>query len=199
MDQFTERTIGLAGLFQSARIVQQLAREGVADKIATRASLNSVLVLDAVNALAVFADRDGIRLGLQELHNNFSGNKDPLTIELLQYIVNITQLQKNLFSQPETLSQFSSRVEQLSAYSGDELTERMAVIYSEFLSPIQPKIIVNGEEGYLQESDIAEKVRASLLAGVRSSILWHQKGGSRWDFMLKRGQYIKTVNNLLSA
>lgn len=198
MDQFTERTIGLAGLFQSARIVQQLAREGVADKIATRASLNSVLVLDAVNALAVFSDRDGVRLGLQELQKNFSDGKGPLTIELLQYIVSITQLQKNLFSQPDILSQFSSRIEQLSAYSSDELIEHMAAIYSEFLSPIKPKIIVNGEESYLQENAIAEKVRASLLAGIRSSILWHQKGGSRWDFMLKRSQYVNTANNLLS-
>jgi len=199
MDKFTERTIGLAGLFQAARIVQQLAREGMADKIALRASYNSVLVLDAVNALAVFADRDGIRLGLQQLQKNFSGERDPLSVELLQYIVNITQLQKNLFSQTDRLMMFSNRIEQLSAYSGDELIEKMATIYSEFLSPTQPKIIVNGEEGYLQQADIAEKVRASLLAGVRSSILWHQKGGSRWDFMLKRGQYVKTTNHLLAS
>ena len=70
MDNFTERTIGLAGLFQAVSIVQQLAREGVTDKIAVRASHNSVLVLDAINALAVFADRDGIRLGLQQLQKN---------------------------------------------------------------------------------------------------------------------------------
>ena len=64
---------------------------------------------------------------------------------------------------------------------------------------MKPKIIVNGEENYLQESAIAEKVRAALLAGVRSSILWHQKGGSRWDFVLKRGQYVKTANSLLTS
>lgn len=198
MDKFTERTVGLAGLFQAARIVQQLAREGEADKIASRASYNSILVLDAINALVVFADRDGIRLGLQYLQKSFSGERDSLTVELLQYIVNITEVQKKLFADTKKLPIFSNRIEQLSVYSGDDLVKHMAMIYTEFLSPLQPKIIINGEKGYLQNDDVAEKVRASLLAGVRSSILWHQKGGSRWDFMLKRNAYIKTTSSLLS-
>jgi len=67
MDRFTERAYGLAGMFQAATLVQQVARTGETDRFAKNASINSVLILDAVNALAVFSDQQGIRLGLKQM------------------------------------------------------------------------------------------------------------------------------------
>jgi len=72
----------------------------------------------------------------------------------------------------------------------------MATVYVDYISPISPKIIVNGEHNHLSEPEIATQVRACLLAGVRSSILWHQKGGSKWDFMLKRKAYIRAAESI---
>lgn len=197
MDQFSERTIGLAGIFQAARLVQQLAREGEAGRIALKASLNSILVLDAINSLAVFSDTDGITTGLECLQRSLKQQDDMLNSELLKYVVSMTQLQKNLFSSAK-YDEFSSRVEQLSAYSGDDLITRMADVYVEYVSPLTPKVIVNGEHNYLSEEPIAQQVRACLLSGIRASILWHQKGGGKWDLMMKRRQYIQTAESLIA-
>jgi len=172
-----------------------LAREGFADRVALKASLNSVLVLDAINALAVYSDKDGITVGLEQIQQSLLNQNEMLDIEILKYVVSITQLQKNLF-QSNQIDEFSAAVEQLTAYSGDELVQKMADIYKVYISPMTPKIIVNGEHNFLSEENVATQVRASLLAGVRSSILWHQKGGSKWDFMLKRKAYIRTAEGL---
>ena len=44
---FSDRTLALAGLFQAARLVQQLAREGRAESTTFTASIQSLLLIDA--------------------------------------------------------------------------------------------------------------------------------------------------------
>ena len=52
------RTLAIAGVFQAAYLVQQVARRGMASETAMTASLNSLFQLDPDNAAAVF---DGIQ------------------------------------------------------------------------------------------------------------------------------------------
>jgi len=51
------------------------------------------------------------------------------------------------------------------------------------ISTAPARIMVNGEQAYLSRPDIANKIRACLLAGIRSAILWKQCGGTRWKFL----------------
>ncbi|MDH3562042.1 MAG: lysogenization regulator HflD, partial [Gammaproteobacteria bacterium] len=44
---YTDRTLALAGLFQAARLAQQLAREGRAEPGAFAASILSLMLIDA--------------------------------------------------------------------------------------------------------------------------------------------------------
>jgi len=197
MDQFTEKTYGLAGIFQAATLVQQVACTGEAQRFAKQASLNSILVLDAVNALSVYSDRQGIELGLRQIQLVFGESRDQKSLETFQYVAKLSQLAKLLMSDNHKMSEFGPKVEGLSAFSGDELIEAMADIYKEFISGMEPRVLVNGEQGFLAQDEIAQQVRAFLLSGIRSAFLWHQKGGSRWDFLLKRAKYLQEANRLL--
>ena len=197
MDKFSERTYGLAGMFQAATLVQQVARTGEADRFAKNASINSVLILDAVNTLAIYSDQLGIKLGLQQMETVFDSPRSTETIEVFQYVAGLAQLAVNLQKDQERMHAFTPRVETLSGFSGDQLIERMADIYSQHISDLQPRILVNGEQGFLAKDEIAQQVRAYLLAGIRSAFLWQQKGGSRWDFMLKRKKYVAEARYLL--
>ncbi|MFB0933325.1 MAG: DUF489 family protein, partial [Pseudomonadales bacterium] len=40
-------------------------------------------------------------------------------------------------------------------------------------------------------------IRALLLSGVRSAVLWHQLGGRRWQLLLQREGLKKSIKNLL--
>jgi len=56
---------------------------------------------------------------------------------------------------------------------------------------------VNGEQGYLATPLIAAKVRAGLLAGVRSAVLWRQLGGNRWQLLFGRRRIAREAGRLL--
>lgn len=199
MDTFSERTYGLAGMFQAASLVQQLARTGEVDRFAKNASLNSVLILDAINTLAVYSDKQGIRFGLKQLELAFDGPRSTETIEVFQYVAGLAQLAVNMQKDDARMHAFTPRIEALSGFAGEQLVENMADVYKSHISDLEPRILVNGEQGFLAKEEIAQQVRALLLAGIRSAFLWQQKGGSRWDFMFKRKKYAAETKYLLQS
>ena len=46
--------------------------------------------------------------------------------------------------------------------------------------------MITGDQDYLARTETANKIRACLLAGIRSAILWRQCGGTRWKFIFYR-------------
>ena len=73
---FTDRTLALAGLFQAARLAQQLAREGRADASAFVASIQALMLIDAPSTEAVYGGARGVALGLDLLRNKLGGVTD---------------------------------------------------------------------------------------------------------------------------
>ncbi len=71
-------------------------------------------------------------------------------------------------------------------------------LYKDTISTLGPKIIVSGEQPYLSNETNANKVRALLLAGIRSAVLWNQCGGSRWQILFGRKSYANECENILN-
>lgn len=61
-------TLALAGICQSARLVQQLAHQGHCDADALHVSLNSIIDMNPSSTLAVFGGSEAnLRVGLETL------------------------------------------------------------------------------------------------------------------------------------
>ena len=60
-----DQVLALAGVFQSACLVQQLAREGRTDSAALRTSIQSILALDAPDVETIYGGARGVRLGCE--------------------------------------------------------------------------------------------------------------------------------------
>ena len=75
----------------------------------------------------------------------------------------------------------------------------LAGIYSDTISQIPPKIMITGDAGYLSNTVNADKIRAILLGGVRSAVLWAQVGGARWQILFKRRLYQEEARRLLDS
>ena len=45
---------------------------------------------------------------------------------------------------------------------------------------------MTGDPNVLQREENAARVRALLLAGIRSAVLWRQTGGRRWQLIFRR-------------
>jgi len=203
--------LALAGIFQSARLVQQLAREGRTDNEALRASIQSILALDAPDVETVYGGARGVHLGLELLSTRLSGKTQPSDMEMARYVVALVQLEGSLRRRPAMLDAIRQGIDtaraQMKFFQNDApaedvhplLMEKLAELYSQTISTLTPRIMVSGEHGHLNNPAIAAKVRATLLAGIRSAVLWRQLGGRRWQLLFARGKIARAVVELLTA
>jgi high frequency lysogenization protein len=194
----TDRTLALAGLFQAARLVQQLAREGRTDTSAFVACIQALTMINAPSTEAVYGGARGVSLGLDLLRNKLGGVTDSGDVEIAKYVISMIHLEGQLWRHPEMQDAIRRGIEAIQSQmkffeTGENgevvhprLVEKLAELYSQTISTLTPRIMVNGEHGHLSNPLIAAKVRAALFAGIRSAFLWRQLGGSRWQLLLSR-------------
>jgi high frequency lysogenization protein len=66
---------------------------------------------------------------------------------------------------------------------------KIGQLYKDTVSNLNPRIIVSGEQTHLGNENNASRIRALLLAGLRSAILWRQCGGTRLSILFNRKSY----------
>lgn len=187
----TNQTIALAGIAQATALVQQLAITGSADSAALESSIASLFISDEHGVANVFGDLSGLKLGIEQLNEQMSGLKiaNP---EQARYAASLVFLENQLSKQPAMLKTIFVGIERAQAQSEhfgllhENVLANLGDIYHTTLSTLQPRIMVNGEQEYLSKPDTVNKIRACLLAGIRSAILWRHCGGTRWKFLFYR-------------
>ena len=208
---FHDQVLALAGIFQSARLVQQLAREGQTDSAALRTSIQSVLTLDAPDVETIYGGARGMQFGLELITSRLTGKTQSADMEMARYVITLVQLEGSLRRHPKMLDDIRQGIdtarEQMKFFGNDApadsvhplLIEKLAQLYSQTISTLKPRIMVSGEHGHLANPAIAAKVRATLLAGIRSAVLWRQLGGRRWQLLFSRAKLARTAKELLAA
>ena len=187
----TNQTIALAGIAQAAALVQQLATTGSTDSKALEASIASLFVSDEQGVENVYKGLPGLKMGLEHLNDQMTGLKiaNP---EQARYAASLVFLENQLSKQPGMLKSIFAGIERAQTQSEhfgllhENVLANLGDIYHTTISTMQPRIMVNGEQEYLSRPDIVNKIRACLLAGIRSAILWKQCGGTRWKFLFYR-------------
>ncbi|MGB1613059.1 MAG: DUF489 family protein, partial [Arenicellales bacterium] len=58
--------------------------------------------------------------------------------------------------------------------------------YTETLSHLGPRIMIKGEQSYLEDQRNVNEIRALLLAGVRCAYVFSELGGKKWHLFLNR-------------
>jgi high frequency lysogenization protein len=201
-----DKSLALAGMFQAAYLVQEIARTGVMDTAAFEVSVNSLFKIDAATTEEVYGSiPKDLRLGLQVLRDHLqSGKKQAKDLELVRYVLNLIMLEKRLSSNPKVMEKVGigiehaqRQAEHLSA-THNHVIGNLADLYANTISTLGPRIMVNGEAVHLREPEKVACIRALLLAGIRSAVLWRQKGGRRWEIVLRRSKYVNMVNKILS-
>lgn len=198
------RVIALAGLFQALALVRAIAQRGGCDAAIARHSLASVLRIDADSPADVYAGVGNLRLGLEVLISQLDqGNRRDLA--LTRMAVQVMRLERTLMRHHKTLSMLRAGIDgmralipQVEAGSVDP-SGRMAELYANTLSHLQPRIMVEGNPAFLQQSTQVDRIRALLMAAVRAAVLWRQLGGNQWSLIFRRRQYAMLARGLLAA
>jgi high frequency lysogenization protein len=196
-DKLYNTTIALAGMMQAVSLVRELAQTGKADDAAFQVSISSIFQMDPQKPIDVYGNTANLRLGLQELIRAFSGKTHP-NQSLMQYVLSLIRLQKKITGSTasqnllkQRLNQAKKQVEYFSL-THPTVISNLADIYLNTISSFKFRIMIWGSSRILSTSEVMDKIRALLLAGIRSAVLWRQMGGSRLQLLFFRTK-IKTM------
>jgi len=197
------RVIALAGLFQALALVRAIAQRGSCDTFVARQSLASVLRIDADSPADVYAGVGNLRLGLETLIAQLDENSKR-DLALTRMAVQVMRLERTLMRHQKVLAALRSGIDglrelapQVEAGNVDP-SGRLADLYASTLSRLQPRIMVEGNPAYLQQSAQVERIRALLMAAVRAAVLWRQLGGNQFSLLFRRRQYAMLARGLLA-
>jgi len=199
-----ETTLALAGVVQAALLVEQVAKTGYVQADAYKCSIDSLLDLNPSSTLAVYGgDVQNLRSGLEGLRDMLVGQHKHQ--EALRYALGALHLQKKLAGRKDMLNIVASRINQANnqaehfSSTHENVIANLANLYSETISTFRFRIQVMGDYNYLQQTRIANQIRALLLAAIRSAMLWRQLGGSRLQLLLKRKAILQCVEEMLRS
>jgi high frequency lysogenization protein len=198
-----DRTLALAGVFQAAALVKQLAKTGRSTEPYFTHSIESLFKINAVDVPDVYGGIQSLQLGLKELIRLFINNKDPKDADIARYVLSLLHLERKLSKNAEMNALVQKGLERAKIQAGhfnsthENVIANLASIYTDTLSNFKFRVYVSGEPLYLNQTYIVNKVRSLLFAGIRSSVLWHQLGGRRWQLLISRLGIIQTAKGLL--
>ena len=186
-----ERALALAGLVQAAHL---------------EASLNSIFITDPGRACDVYGGESGVSLCIKlttdlVIHFNLLGHAD-----LVRYALLLLQLERKLARHPDCLQALGTgidNIDKMRTFNPNQqpindatIEAELAALDRDTLGGFEPHIVVQGHQGHLQNSCNVNRIRALLLAGIRSAVLWHQLGGRRWHLTAARKPLISALSNM---
>ncbi len=205
-DQHQDRIIALAAILQSLTLIQQIAETGKVNQADLETLLNSLVATDAPTTEAVYGSLSQLKTGLKQLNRQLSKSKDKKDVALLRHAVSLLHLERQLAKRPAMFDLISREIDQIPQqieYFGDinnpQVIARFADIYHRTISELTPRIQVHGDPIFLQQPDNVNRIRALLLAGIRATILWRQKGGRRWHFIFQSNKILQISKELYSS
>ncbi|MBS7455912.1 high frequency lysogenization protein HflD [Coralloluteibacterium stylophorae] len=185
-----DRVLALGGLLQATSMVRQIAGNGETDNACLTASIESVFRLDAESPEAVYGSANrvgrGLRVLLQQLEG---GGADPAPARLA---FTILQVERRFSAQPRMMDKVAGDIAAIDRQrehfgpTHPTVLARLGELYSSTISTLRPRVMVQGNPNYLAQPEVVAEIRATLLAGLRSAVLWRQMGGRYWDVVFAR-------------
>jgi high frequency lysogenization protein len=198
-----ERTMALAGIFQATELVRQAANHGTWSGYAADTCLHSLLAIEADSVDDIYGSTDRLRLGAETLIAALQG--DRRYIESLGYAVSIMQLEANFRKNAKMQSYIGTEIMDIVNFDDgteaheikDMQAKKIAELYTQTVSTLSPRIVINGRPQYLQVDRTVSWIRTLLFSGLRSAVLWRQMGGKRRQLLFNRKKLIHTADDFL--
>ena len=198
--------LALGGIFEAALQVDKLARSGQYSEGPVGCLIQSVIERSPDSTLAVYGgSHHQIRGGLQALEAMLERDTAALQRDALRYSMNLMALERQLDKREDMLEVLGQRLQQAESQINhfgllhDNVMASLGSAYQDTLSTLRMRIQVHGDMRYLQQPDVANRIRALLLAGIRSARLWRQLGGHRWQLLLSRRKLLEAVSSILNG
>lgn len=211
LSPWEHQNIALAAIAQCAALVHKLATFGEASQSELIASINPLLIVNPDSIDDIYPNFSDLNLGLRTLQEMFSSDRSRENGEIVRYTLGMILLRNKLTNNPamqSTVRQRLSRIDRLelvaaelpedstSALLQNQTFEQLARLYQDTISTLPYRIQVQGKIENLKNENIANRIRALLLGGIRSAVLWYQLGGRRWRLVFYRKRVQETAGNI---
>lgn len=198
-----ERVQALGAVFQALGEVRTMAERGQHDPARTDTCLLGLLGDYSGSVEMLYGGPGALDAGLRGMVDHLS---KPESMHLTRYVIGVLQLERRLRRDKQRLQTLAAGLERTrnqADYFGrighESVIHHLADLYSEHISPLRPKIIVQGHAGYLQETRNAAIIRALLLAAIRAAGLWQMNGGGRLRLVFGRQAIVESARAVLTA
>ncbi|RTE67702.1 lysogenization regulator HflD [Amphritea opalescens] len=210
-----QQAIALAGLFQAASLVEQIATRGMVPQNSFETSLASLFVTNPDTTEEIYGGVHDLPINLSQgfrgLNELLDKSKAEQNKDVIRYGLSIIHLERKLNKRPDLLQNIGERLDKITqqaryfaeegtdlkdnpaAFTHPTVVANIASLYQDTLSTFSFRIQVTGEPRHLQNAENAAKIRALLLAGVRAAMLWRQVGGKRWHLLFFKSRLRPSV------
>ncbi|MBV0931770.1 high frequency lysogenization protein HflD [Marinobacterium weihaiense] len=221
--QHDEQTIALAGMFQAASLVDQVAQRGMVPQnnyetcIASLFATNPKLTEDVFGGVKEVPY--GLSLGLRHLQDMVEKKESGQNKQIIQYVLGMIMLERQLDKHPDVMSKLGKGIDAIAdkaryfndqdaassvplapvAYTHRNVIAALDNLYQETISQFSFRIQVGGDPRHLQNTENAARIRALLLAGIRATLLWRQVGGKRWHMLFFRSRLKPSLRRIMRA
>ncbi len=202
MKRSDEQVLALAGVVQAARLVDQISRTGSYPKEFLTPLVSSLFIFDAEHVEDIYGGVGSLKLGLDNMAAMLASSGEPAAREMLRYVFGMLHLERKFSAHPDMPNIVRARLEHTQfradyfANNTQDLAHSLSGIYQDTLSNFRYRIRVTGSMQQLQSTANADLIRACLLAGIRSAVLWRQLGGRRWRLLSRRKKLLESAHNL---
>ena len=202
-DPITNRVLTLAGAVQAAHLAKQVAYQGMCDAAGAEATVGSLFRLDEGEVAAVYGGEAGVADGLRNLHKMLAGQSSPRDPEITKYLVGMLHLERKLSRNREMLATLVDGIDnaraQIEHFSllHENVLANLSDLYQRTISTLGPRIMIAGDPQRLNDKANQDKIRALLLGGIRSTLLWRHHGGSKWQLLLQRRRILEETKRIL--
>lgn len=202
MRRLEEQTLALAGVVQVARLVDQISRTGSYPVEFMAPMIESLFKFDADTVEDVYGGVGNLKLGLHNLAALLTSRDQPDGRDMMRYVFGLLHLEKRFSANEDMAAVVRSRLEHAHFRSEHfishirETCHSLSGIYQDTISTFNYRIRVTGSMQQLQNPANADMIRALLLAGIRSAVLWRQLGGRRWRLLTHRRKLLQIAHEL---
>jgi len=152
MANFNDITLALAGIFQSAQQVINLATNGQADDRLIEPLVSSVLKLDSTSCTDVYGSISNLRPGLKLIDTQLRAGASGKSANLGRYVATLLNLERHLSRSAEMKSVIATRIVQVKRQAehttlmDETIIHSIAELYKDTISTLPIRIQVVGDQ-----------------------------------------------------
>jgi high frequency lysogenization protein len=211
-----DQVTALAGMALAAKLVSDIAKEGSCEEkdylllLNTLPDTNPSSVEDVYTPYLLkkesilLSDEIPLKRGYETVIDMLKSPSNSKNQDHFRYLLGLIMLEKKLTKREDLMTILMNRIDHLHqqiehfGIDHENITNSIASIYTDTLSTLSVRLQISGQAKYLKINQNAEKIRAILMAGIRSATLFRQTGGRRWHLLLKQKLIQQTANQLLN-